>query len=456
MAAVAQRRKSDDGFALMIVMGVIAIVTVVALSGFVLAQQTLNESVVNGEQSRAFQAASTGLEQELPFFDPDHLNRWQGGKKVTLDTGDSYTVWVDDLGGGIYEMRSNGVSQGSGDTVLTRFQYLNLWDMNISGGGSTVGVKNSFNGSSWIYGSLYVNGNVDWGANGRLYGGPVFLKDGTWTASGNGQVGASGATVDAYGPVPSGGKYYTTQKGSAPDLELPTLSDANVASYLKMAQQTATRLPKGTASAHPNADAAYYTVWNGDSTIGTSSFGDWVDGDGTPATAVAFDSATGTLYLKDDAVIYCTGQVSFTSAVRQYSGRGIIVAKGSTVSGRLRGFNIDGSIRPANGLTEVIGVPGDQKTVPVMDGGNCLGLLSQGDIEVTAKSDWLVAAIFINGAIHATNSSHLDFRGSVICDSINFESTNVILATQPGLYKSLPKGMPELSGFVARSDWVHR
>ncbi len=446
------RTSADDGIAMVFVMGAIALISAIAVGGWALASQTLHESVKGQDLVRAYQAASTGLEEEISFFSPSRLGQYP--RTVSYGT-DSYTARIADLGGGAYELICDGRSGTASETVLVRFRYLDLWDMNISGGaGSNIGAKNAFNGSSWIYGSLYVDGDVEWGSNGRLYAGPVFLKNGVWVDSGNGKVGAIGNFVDAYGPVksdPSDG-YYTELRGSAPEIDVPILSDDNMADYLKAAKNTDFRYPP-TGAEHPNASATYYTVWNGPSTIGGASFGN-TGTDGTPRDAIAFDQATGILYLADDAVIYCDDIVTFTADVRQYKGRGIIVGR--------NGFVIEGSLVPCQGLTEVLGVPGDQRTVPVMQA-DCLGLLSQGDVSITSPpalgtfpAGGVAAAIFTNGVVRADASSHCDFRGSLICDSIELQSTNVVLATQPGLSKSLPQGMPQLSGFTARSDWVRR
>lgn len=453
-----ERRATDDaGFAMLFVIGAIALITTVAFGGFVLARQALHESVRNTSEHRAYQAAATGLDQELSWFDPKDLSRYP--VSVPLGTQDDYyvaTVAQDGVGG--YILTCEGRSGDATATCSVRFKYLNLWDMNISGGeGAGVGSGSGLNGTSWIYGSVYVNGDVEWTANGRIYIGPVFLKNGEWKALGNGQVGTPDQYVDAYGPVPTGGNYYTRLRGSAPELDLPKITDKNMADWLLMAKNTAKQPRVGTK--HPNGDPVDYTVWTGPSTIGGADFGD-IDAD---PIAYRYDPVKkyGTIYfnqvdingdgIKDiDPVIYCDDRITIHANVRNYRGRGILVAKS--------GFTINGSLIPASGLTEKIGPPKDQKTVPVMDAQNCLGMLTQGDVYATSKGDFptygLCAAIFANGMFTAPSSSHLDFRGSLICKRIDIKATNVILATQPGLYKSLPKGMPELHGFTARGDWV--
>lgn len=430
-------RRSDEGFALVFTMGAVALITAVAVGGYMLANQTLHDSNVSMDVNRAYQLASTGLEQELSFFTKDRLSQYP--KTVSMDGG-TYVASVNDLGGGVYELAVRGTVGTQEETVLTRFQYLNLWDMNISGGAqSSIGVRNGFNGNSTIIGSLYVNGNMDWGSNGRMWGGPVFVKDGTWNASGNGQVGSSTDRVDAYGPVPSDNdRYFTDLKGTAPDLEIPRLTDENMAAYLQGARDYAVANPRTTpltGTQPANQDPTYYTVFNGNTTF-NSDFGD--------ITNDAIAVRAGVVYLKKDAIIYVDGTATFGSSIVGYRGSGTIVAK--------NGFVTEGSLVPQNGLTETL----YGNTVPKMDETNCLGLLSQGDFNANGKGDTVCAAVFLNGNYIVPSSGHSDFRGSMITNSIQIDTTNCLLATQPGLGDLLPAGMPQLAGFVARGDWVRR
>ena len=429
--------RSDEGFALVFSMGAIALITAVAIGGFIVADQTLNESARGSDLNRAYQLASTGLEQELSFFSVDRLQAGYYPKSVSMDGG-QYVATVADLGGGVYELASEGRSAAVTETVVTRFQYLNLWDMNISGGDeSSVGTRNGFNGSSTIIGSLYVNGDMDWGSNGRMWGGPVFIKDGTWNSAGNGQVGSSTSRVDAFGPVPSdNSRYFTNPKGSAPDIEIPVLTTQNMVDYLAGAKSYATANPRklplsGTQPA--NQDATHYTVFNGDTTFG-ANFGD-------PAVD-AIAVVGGVVHVKQDAIIYVKGSLTFTGAISGYRGSGTIVSED--------GFIVQGSLVPQNGVTETL----YGETMPKMTATDCLGLLTTGGLHSTG--DWIVAAVFMNGNYEVPNNAHNKFRGSLICNSINIQTTNTLLANQPGLGSLLPDSMPKLAGFTARSDWIRR
>lgn len=428
--------RSDDGFALVFAMGAIALITAVAIGGFMVAEQTLNESARGSDLNRAYQLASTGLEQELSFFSVDRLQAGYYPKSVSMDGG-QYIATVADLGGGVYELASEGRSAGVTETVVTRFQYLNLWDMNISGGDeSSVGTRNGFNGSSTIIGSLYVNGNMEWGSNGRMWGGPVFIKDGTWTANGNGQVGSSTDRVDAFGPVPSdNSRYFTNPKGSAPDIKIPVLTTQNMQDYLAGAKSFAAANPRSPLSGTQpaNQDATHYTVFNGNTTFG-ANFGNKA----TDAIAVEGN----VVYLKPGAIIYVKGSATFASNIIGYRGSGVIVSED--------GFVVQGSLIPQNGLSETL----YGESLYKMTATDCLGLLSTGGLHSTG--DWIVAAVFMNGNYTVPSNAHNNFRGSLICNSINIQTTNTLLANQPGLGSLLPVSMPKLAGFTARSDWIRR
>ena len=65
--------RRDEGFAMAAVMGVVALVTVVAVGGYWIASQTLHESQRIENESKAFQVAQSGLDRELAAFNPAAL-----------------------------------------------------------------------------------------------------------------------------------------------------------------------------------------------------------------------------------------------------------------------------------------------------------------------------------------------------------------------------------------------
>lgn len=439
--------RRDEGFALALVMGAIVVITIIAVGAFELSQQTLQGSTVNSAMNKAYQAASTGLEQEVSLFSPSKYDSNYYPRSANLDGGDGYKVYVDSLGNSRYMMRSVGHSGDMTETVLTTFQYLNLWDMNISGGTGGVGSKNGFNGNSTIFGALYVAGPVDWGANGRLYDGPIMLSDATWNPSGNGQVGTALNPVDLYGVMPVSANYHVVQKSTnAPGLQIPTISEEMMQKFQQEAVNTSNETsPTGVPNA--SAEATAYCVWTGDAVIGNQDFGN-------PGDAVWFRVSDGILHIRDEAVIYCSGTITFTSAVNGYMGRGTIVAHGTPGS---EGVTVQGaSLKPATGRTSLLDSNGEMTDQgPMMTSDALLGIVTMANIGAHSR-DWLCAFMFTNGNIVMNSSDHGNVRGSIICSNIDLGTTNVTIATQPGASGLLPQAMPKLSNVVARGDWVRR
>lgn len=430
----------DEGFALVLVLGVIALITAVSVTGYAVASQTLHNSSRVSSQNLAYQAASTGLEQEISFFDPDNLGQYP--KAVTLNATDRYEVDVVDVGGGVYEMQSTGTSAGQTELVLVRFQYLNLWDMNYAGGGGGFAGTSGFNGNSTVIGPLYITGDVDWTSNGRMWGGPVFIREGTWNDSGNGQIGDSANRVDAYGPVPSDNvRYFTDPRGAAPELDFDEfkLAADSWQAYRTLAERSSTNNPRGVAAsaADPvNMNATYYTRFDGDTEFNTP-FGD----SATDALAVVGN----TLHIGDGEVVYVDGTLTIGPNIRYYSGNGVIFARGGMV--------INGSLLPAGGQVETLY---GTSNIPKMTADDLLGLLTLGDIEFDSQGNWLVGAVLANGQFHAPRQCNV--RGSIICNSIAFDLPNSFLCTQQGLSGLFanPSNYPSLSGFTAQSDWIRR
>ena len=344
--------RDDDGFALAAVITAMALITVIAIAGFAVAREASNSSLRNSREERAYQAASTGLDRALATFS-DTDGNWP--KESTINGSDSYRVdkIIYSSGDRDYELVSLGRSGETTEIVRVRFVYMDLWDMNISGGdNSNMGSGAGFNGNGTIIGKVYCNGDFDWTGSAELLGGPIFVKNGVFErqSSGN-QIGTTGDPVEMYlDQDPLGvtfdsltGKVIATRRSSPPDLDLPWLTDADMSNYLIAAQtQSAAKAYTGTKRP-PNSDATYYKVLHGDTTIGTS-FGTPFDktfgtsGFGGDDFALAAD---GTLWL--NGVVYCDGTLTIGSGVTSYRGSGMLVAKNGVV--------INGNLVPKGFLT---------------------------------------------------------------------------------------------------------
>jgi hypothetical protein len=220
----------DEGFAMVAVMGVVALITVVAVGGFFVAQQTLNESQRVEDESKAFQVAQSGLERELASFTTAKLV--SGSYSVQGSTPDgTYSVTTTQTSGFEYIMTSLGEADGREESVTQRFFYLNLWDMNIGTGQSApLGGGRGFNGNATINGPLYIRGDFDFSAANAVYeGGPLMIRGGDLITGGSATVGDA-SPIDLFldgnitGNKP-GNVHYKSWSTSVPDIELPWIDD---------------------------------------------------------------------------------------------------------------------------------------------------------------------------------------------------------------------------------------
>jgi len=463
------RLTDEDGFALATVLGAIAVITVIALGGFFVAENTLGEATRVGEENRAYQAASSGLEFQLQDFDASRFDAGLGSKSgyaygtwQTINASDEYQVTVTSLGSSEYEMVSVGRSQESSETVRVRFMSLNLWDMNISGGeGSPMGSGSGFNGNGTIIGKVYCSGDFDWSGNGSIEGGPIFVRNGVFNKQSSGSnVGEASDPVATYFDNPPTGQQnnmYVEEKGSAPKLAIEFPNNALLGQLAEVADNDAAANLLGTDGSGTDGYVRHagsvsnpkYNVFNGNLILGGTNFG-------KPGrvirTAGTIDEANSgdvlavsgnTLYV--NGVTYIDGSLTISPSITKYMGSGVLVARdGVTLNGRLVPAGFDsGSFEMHDGTP-----------MPLTTSDDCLGIVTMGDVTQNS-ADWVCCAIFAGGGFTATPTG-ARFRGSIIANGIDFNQPNVWLVTQPGLYENLPEAMPDLTALQARSDWIRQ
>jgi hypothetical protein len=153
----------------------------------------------------------------------------------------------------------------------------------------------------------------------------------------------------------------------------------------------------------------------------------------------------GTLYL--NGVTYIDGTLTIDASIRQYVGKGLLVARqGVVINGRLVPAAFDsGSWDTIAPHTEHL-----PKTTPA----DCLGFASLGNI-VQNTTDWVCGVAFISGSYSAPPTGAM-FRGSIIAQGIDFGHPNAWLVTQTGISANLPEGLPPLNNLNAMSDWVRK
>lgn len=240
----------ESGVALITVIGVMVVVTILAMGSFVLAQQTLHESLKVEDQTKAFRSASGGLDVVLTTFSDESTAT---DFPVSGSTADgSYTVTLEDLGGSEYRLISEGVgADGSREIVRQQFYYMNLWKMNFAGTGpqSLISGSGGLAGTSNIIGPFYMKGNLPIANNMSCLEGPFFVKGGNITVGSSGSLGTSSKYVKVYcdgtgnPAVPAnyqqggaGGVFVSSVSRSVPDITLPTITDDTMMQYASKAQ----------------------------------------------------------------------------------------------------------------------------------------------------------------------------------------------------------------------------
>lgn len=460
------------------VMGVVALVTVVAVTGFVVAQNVLNESSRTLGESRAFQVAQSGLDRELAGFDKGLVDASGSYTKAGTTPDGNYTVVARRLSGYEYIMTSTGTAQGETEEVSQRFFWLSLWDMNIgAGNNASLGGGNGWNGTASIDGPLYIRGDLDWSANATYERGPLFIKDGALNNTGSGTFGLE-APIDLFCTEGVFGKtenvYTKSVSSSVPDIQLPWLDDAYLNERVgwARAQSTdnllgafdgvvntecegtdpstyetmpldggATRIMAPTAPASSSNEYKYrgggtraplgqgsYNL-----TVDGTSFGAW-EGNGYPLGSglhddFAYDAANGVLYV--EGTVFIDGDLIIGPNVRNYDGNGTLVVNGDVL--------ITGDLIPLDGALSA------EQALGVSSAGG----VTFGDNSHTAHM-W--GAVFSNGEVGfygpATSMNPTGFRGSLICDNIYGDKPNIAIETDPILPSVIPDGMPAVSGGI--------
>ena len=238
-----ERFRSDEGVALLTVIGVMVVVTLLAVGSFALASQALYESNRLRDETHAFRAANAGLDLALSSFNETSVFPQAGA----VDDG-GYTVTRKDFGGDEYELVSVGIgSDGSTETVSVKFFYFDLWKMNLGGVGPTsvVSGSNALNGTSNIVGPFYMKGNLELGANMSIREGPLFVKGGNITRKSGAFLlgeptkpiklycdGDWRTTADATNDHgTNSGFYEKSPSNSVPDIRLPEISAEDIENW---------------------------------------------------------------------------------------------------------------------------------------------------------------------------------------------------------------------------------
>ena len=357
--ALSARAARDEGVALITVVGVIALVTILVIAGFALAQQAFHESNQVNRETQAFQAANAGLDAAVARIQyqgysptsgdfPMHLTAAQIGAGET-------TVTVRQISKSEYEVVSVGVGRdGTSETVRVRMYFIDLYSMNVSYGArlqaSASGGK--LNGTTSIYGPIYTFGDlVDLGTgSGGIKWGPLMVKGGN-VVSRNDWIDVGTIYYEPPHTISVGVE--TTKVPSVPDFVVPPVDADYIAASRQRALAESSDNNQGepvvrpgvtnfevstigdpatyTHTRAPGASAAYKIVDNDgvNSTFpGSAGPGLLIDGSqsfGISTDDFAYDRTTGTLTVW--GTVYIDGNFITTTPI-VYVGNGMIVANG--------------------------------------------------------------------------------------------------------------------------------
>lgn len=485
----------DRGFTLPAVLGIVALMTVVAVGSWALSQQALNETVRTNSKVTAFEAANSGVDAALQRIQTHNFLASDFPVSYTFPNGSSFVTSVTPAGDCNYLCVSTGRDRsGAKETVKVAFFSLSIWNMEIGAGEQALG-GGSVRGTTSVWGPLYVRGTLALGSNSQVEEGPLFVNAGSdpnagLVLEGNGKLGQiSPINVYCNGVTPPlGDKNFgaASVSISVPNIALPPVDASYLSNAYNQAKSESIDNEVGTpptstvalectggdpmtyttmqppnsgtwARSRATTTSSFYKVvgvnsgWGptpGGGThglnIGSRSFGSWY-GDGHTTTPgrhddFAFDAMHGILYV--EGTVFIDGPLSFTAPVHYVGNGAIVVNGGVTVQNTLIPNTADGH----------------------MDAGHVLGIVTPTNMIVNTGTanekdpeevpD--VCGAFFVGLDFGMNANVL-VRGSVLASSISFNHPNEHLRTELHLPEYLPAIMPGNGvSILSRSSWVRQ
>ncbi len=491
-----QARASEAGYAMVVVMGIISVLTVVAFGGFAIASQTLHEANINAQEAQGFQAANGALDtavarlrlsgyRESDF--PLTLTRAQlgsGDATVTATAGSVHEIVLTSVGRG---------ADGSTETIRARLYVMDLYGMNIAyGSGFNQSAGGKFNGNASVYGPFYTFDDLRQGDNlgnamaGGFGWGPIYINGGTLDVK-SGYLQEVGLLyVDPTQPDPKVVNSAVTRViRSVPQMTIPRVDAEYLdATYTQAVEQSRDNIQGdpalrpteinnewgpvpapsgplkylGTAAAGARADA--YKVIDNDSTVNKSRTSAFVIGGnssfGRPTDDFAWNHSTRTLTVW--GTVFIDGPLDFTDHIN-YVGNGTIVANGD-----VRFVNSD--FVPLDGLLPDVVPTGQTLDNQSFRGDQVVGIATPGSIRLGSSSGGNPqnpsGAPTHAGALFADKQIIIEARvmmvGSVISQGIDVSgNNNMDLRTSPNLGDVVSHSMPGFGlNMVSIGGWARQ
>lgn len=500
----------DDGVAMITVIGIMMVVTILAIGSYTLARQALDNARKTRAETSAFRVAAAGLDSALSSFDPSNTSY---PDVVTTDGTATITVTKTDGDAGEYEIVSRGVAPDGGvETVTQKFYFFNLWEMNFAGTGSQSLMSGSsgMNGSSNIYGPFYVKGNLSLDANFTVRDGPLFVKEGKLaTTSSASSIGLPGKSVRIYcdgtTDLTKGSLYFEGPFLSVPEIELPALTAEQMEGHATLSQSQSSdgvmsRTAEGVETP-PNREsgrAANYKFFGAASGVpsplgsGTTtlvlgtpaaknnnraigSFGSWGSVDTTgqviPAGGAApypndyrnrwddfayWDNPTGIIpggwdVMFISGTVFVDGPLVIDDNV-MYIGNGTIVANGPvTLNGKIRPYSYSTASITVNKVGE------DKKWALGIVTPSSLtmnGWGSNSGVDPVRNNAFDYAGAFYTDSTLTITNTNTSVRGSILSKKMDILKPNGDIVTNPLLPTYLPDSLPGGdAGVITKGMW---
>ena len=485
--------RDDDGIAMITVIGIMVLVTVLAVGSFSLASQSLHEATRVEDETEAFRAAAAGLDVALATFNPDSIVPISG----TTPDGE-YAVNIAESGGdGEFMLVADGLGRdGSTERLVQRFYYFNLWKMNFAGIGpqSLITGTSGLNGSSHVLGPFYMKGNLEIDSNMSIREGPLFVKDGSISVTGSGILGESTAPIRVYCEKNITGKessiHISSRSVSVPDINLPKLTYDQLLAWSTSAQQESFDGRMGSPPASTSEvwlenretasqPSAYKFKGDGSSiaemgkgtmafSLGNATFGAWgsmnttgtiISSPRAPYTSTdvnTFDDfALWDEYTSEwdllfiNGTVFIDGPLTITDNVL-YIGNGTIVANGDiTVKGMFRPFGSSNSVGEENKWA--CGLVTPENITVTTSSSNTASNTSAETLRNTLPD--LAGAFYADKVVTFTGNNMI-VRGSILAGRMEMGENNTKLVTNPLLPDYLPKALPGAQkGLLIPGNW---
>lgn len=474
----------DAGYAMVVVMGIISVLTVITFGGFAMSQQAMHEAGVNRQESQAFQAANGALDAAIA-----HVRINRGG----IDSGFEMSFTAAQLGSGsatvtaermsAHELLLTSVGRGADDsseTVSTRLWVMDIYGMNIasSAGFNSSAQAGRFNGNASVFGPFYTHGDLRQGDNlgnamaGGFNWGPIFTYKGTVDVKEGYLRDVDFLYYDpAHGGDPRGVSNVPNLIPSVPRLNMPRVDEAYLnARYIEAVAQSidnergvgggtntewnsGTRSYTGILASGARVDA--YKVIDNNPDVMRSLTATYIIGGpasfGGPGHDFAWNSSTRTLTVW--GTVFIDGPVEFRGGRINYVGNGLIVATGDVAF-------IETDFVPLNPLGPAMPPPHVQPQTLLANqefrDGEVVGIATPGNIHLGRSSGGNFHGPESQpthaGAFFAGNNIWIESRvtvvGSVISEGIEVRgNNNMDLRTSPNLGRVISDAMPG-SGMV--------